>query len=396
MYIVFATLAMLSFLGSALVLGYLAKTDRSAPRFSDSLKVIGTTNVSDVLLSVIIPARDEGEVISKCIESLLVQTHSNQEIIVVDDSSTDNTRDVVSSLAKKDSRVRLVSAGSKPEGWVGKSWPCWKGYEHSSGSYLLFIDADSALGQSTVELSLRYGVEKKFDMLSLSPKVEMVGLAARAVLPLISGAINLLYPMHKVNDKKSKRVYVFGTFVLVRRSTYEAIRGHETVKEELVEDAAIARVTKEAGFALRIERGSEFLSTLWESDSRSIYHGLERITSSSVRSYGLVSILNAILLFFMTLYPIVYVISYVLSRPIGDAALLGLVAALLNIVVFFSLSELETATISGSLGPYAILYPVGSIFFMSAIISTSIKVVASKELKWKGSGYVQAPDSKAR
>ena len=233
-------------------------------------------------------------------------------------------------------------------------------------------------------------------MLSLSPRAEMQGVSARAVLPLISGAINLLYPMQKVNDKKNERAYVFGTFILVKRSVYEATRGHETVRGELVEDAALAKVTKEAGYSLRVERGGNLLSTLWESDPKSIYQGLERIVSSSIRSYGLVSILNAVLLFFLTLYPILYVISYALLLPAGVVVFVGFVASILNILTFLLLAEFETVTISGSMGLSAFLYPIGSAFFITAIISASIKVSRGEELKWKDSGYIQVSGSKAK
>ncbi|MHB2036730.1 MAG: glycosyltransferase family 2 protein, partial [Nitrososphaerales archaeon] len=230
---------------------------------------------------------------------------------------------------------------------------------------------------------------KNIDMFSLSPRVEMQGMVARAVLPLISGAINLLYPMLKVDDKKSNRAYVFGTFVLVKRSVYEAIGGHEAVKNEIVEDAAIARAAKSAGYNLRIERGPQFVSTRWESDARSVYNGLERVTSTSVRTYGMVSVLNAILLFFLILYPILFVAIYVSLQPTSPLLMTGFIASILNIATFLVLAEFEMNTISGKFGLSALLYPVGSILFISAIVSTSIKVSRKTGIKWKGQEYVQ-------
>lgn len=392
--VAFAILAIMAFAGSILILGYLVRTERSAPKFANSLQSLTATRSSDVLVSIIVPARNEDRVISNCVESLIVQSHKNLEIIVVDDSSSDNTRIVVNSLARRDDRVKLVLAGPKPEGWVGKSWPCWKGYGHSKGTYLLFVDADSTLGPSTVESSLRYALEKGIDMLSLSPRLEMAGLTARAVLPIVSGAINLLYPMQKVNEKRNKRAYVFGTFMLVKKLVYESIRGHERVKGELVEDAAIAKVTKAEGYVLRIERGPEFVSTKWATDSISIYQGLERIISSSVRSYGLVSIVNAVLLFFMTIYPILYLIFFALLLPTGYDVFVGLIASALCIVAFLFLAEFETVTISGKAGVEGFLYPLGSILFISAITSASVKVSGRKEILWKNAGYVQAPNSR--
>lgn len=386
----FATIATLAFLGSLTILSYLIVTERSAPKFTDSLKEIKQCVESGFKVSVIIPARNEEQMIGNCLESIVGQTHKNLEIIVVDDMSTDNTHDFMTSYSAKHNSVRPVSAGEKPPGWVGKSWPCWRGYQESNGDYLLFVDADSTLAASSIETSLNYVVSKNIDMFSLSPRVKMHGIVARAVLPLISGAINLLYPMLKVNDKRSDRAYVFGTFVLVKRTVYEAIGGHEKVKNEIVEDAAIARAAKSAGYNLRIERGPQFVSTQWESDPRSIYNGLERVTSTSVRTFGMVSMINASLLFFLILYPLFFVATYASLNPISIVLLAGFIASILNIATFLALAEFEMNTISGKFGLSAFLYPVGGILFISAIVSTSIKVSNEKGIKWKGQEYVQS------
>ncbi len=254
---------------------------------------------------------------------------------------------------------------------------------------MLFVDADSTLDSATIDSCLKYVQKKNIEMFSLSPRVEIRGIVARAVLPLISGAINILYPMQKVNDKNSDRAYVFGTFILVKRDVYASTGGHERVKNEIVEDAAIARITKASGSNLRIERGSEFVSTQWESDPHTVYDGLERVTSTSVRSYGLVSILNAVLIFFLTLYPILFVVIYATLHPTSFVLFVGYIASLLNIVSFLALAGFETKSISGKFGLSAFLYPLGSFLFISAIVSTSVKISRHGAIKWKGQDYVE-------
>ena len=344
-------------------------------------------------MSVIVPARNEELAIGQCLDSLVRQSYKRLEIVVVDDSSTDRTSDVVREFAARDARIKLVGAGTRPAGWVGKTWPCHRGYESSRGGHLLFIDADTTLEESTIEKSLGYSIWKKIDMLSLSPRVEMPSLAARAVLPMISAAINLLYPMRKVNDGESDRAYVFGTFVLVSRGVYKEIGGHEGVRGELVEDAAIARVAKNGGHSLRIERGPEFISTKWESRATDIYHGLERIISSSVRGYGLASLLNAVFLFFLLLYPIAFVFAYLAIPHAGVTLFVGFLGALLSILTFLALTEFETHNFGRRIGLSALLYPVGSVFFVAAIVSTSIKVHRRREIRWKDLGYLQTSQS---
>ena len=389
-------LAILSLLGSVLVTSFLLATERRAPLFRDSITNLHLKDAPEVKVSIIIPARNEEQSIGSCINSLFAQTHQNLENIVVDDSSTDSTREVVASFSNRSKNIRMVSAGAKPNEWVGKTWPCWRGYQESSGEFLLFVDADSKLRPNLTELSLSYIQEKNIDMFSISPTVEMLGFWTSSVLPIITGAINLLYPMEKVNNKESKRAYVFGTFILVRRDVYEKTGGHKAVNQELVEDAAIARLTKESGFNLRIERAPDLLTTEWEQEPRSIYHGLERVMSSSIKEYGMISILNAILIFFLALYPIFFALDYLLFHPANLILEIGFITSALNIICFLILVSFELHQISSKISYFPVLYPLGVSMFILAIISSSLKVSHGRKIIWKGSGYVQQQSSKPR
>ncbi|MGI0090373.1 MAG: glycosyltransferase [Nitrososphaerales archaeon] len=391
----FAIISLLSFLASLFLLGYLVITEWRAPKFIDSIKrknekIHENKENPSPLVSVIIPSRNEERMIAECLDSLLNQSHSNLEILVVDDSSTDKTFEIVSSIAKDFQGIRLISAGPKQEGWVGKSWPCWRGYEESKGEFILFVDADSTLKRKTIEIALRYFSENRLDVFSLSPRVKMRGVWAKSVLPIISGAINLLYPMQKVNDRKSERAYVFGTFILIRKSVYEATGGHKQVKGELVEDAELARIAKKAGYNLRVERGPEILSTVWEDDLGSIYSGLERVISNSIKIWGLVSMLNSVLLFLVILYPIIFVLAYLTLTEASLILTIGFIASICNIITFLALICHELNTISGKVGLSVLFYPLGCALFISAVVSASIKVSTGRDIKWKGQGFKQS------
>lgn len=388
---VFPILAILSFTCAFLIFSYLLITERKSPRFSTVDRSETGGGVGKPKLSIIVTAKDEEQLILDCLNSLLSQTYTNFHVIVVDDSSTDHTSEIVRNLVAKDSKLKLVEAGPKPVGWAGKSWPCWRGYEESaSADYLLFVDADSTFEKTVAERSIHLMEDKSIDVFSLSPHIELCGIWALAVLPLISGAINLLYPMIKVNDSKSDRAYVFGTYFLVRKTVYETTGGHRAVKDQLVEDAAVARMIKSAGFNLKIERGPEFVSTHWESDLKTIFHGMERIISSSAKGLGIVSMLNAPFLFFLIVYPVVYVFASILSRMFTGILLLGLIASLLNVIVFVSLYALEMESVSGRAGLGFFLYFLGGLIFIGAIVTTSLKIRTGKKLMWKGQGYSQA------
>jgi len=89
------------------------------------------------LVSVIIPAYNSAKFIRETIESVLQQIYTSLEIIVVDDGSTDNQKEIIKVLADQDSRVKYFYQENK-----GVSAARNFGYEQSSGEYIAFLDAD--------------------------------------------------------------------------------------------------------------------------------------------------------------------------------------------------------------------------------------------------------------
>ena len=99
---------------------------------------IGQALKNPPLISILIPARNEAENISRCLKSLLKQDYPNMEIIVLDDNSTDGTGKVVEEIAQKDNRVRLVDGAPLEDGWIGKNFASHQLAKHAKGEYLYF------------------------------------------------------------------------------------------------------------------------------------------------------------------------------------------------------------------------------------------------------------------
>src|ERR1700691_5535494 len=89
-------------------------------------------------VSVIVPARNEEASLADCLRSLLAQTGVNFELIVVDDHSTDRTREIATSFPC----VRVIEAGPLPADWTGKNNAVTTGVRQARGEWLLFTDAD--------------------------------------------------------------------------------------------------------------------------------------------------------------------------------------------------------------------------------------------------------------
>ena len=198
-------------------------------------------------ISVLIPARNEEARLGPCLSTISDSDYPILEILVLDDHSTDGTAQLVEQRTKGDSRIRLLSGKPLPEGWVGKPWACYQLSKEAKGDYLLFVDADTRFSDITIANAVTLAHEEKADLISLWPYLESLTWSERLVIPFVHLFI-LFYLPHWA--KGSLRCFgaANGQFVLFRRDAYEKIKGHESVHNHMVEDIAIARNMRAAGF----------------------------------------------------------------------------------------------------------------------------------------------------
>lgn len=100
------------------------------------------------LISVIIPTHNRADLIGRAIESVLRQTYTCFEIIVVDDASTDSTKDVVATF--HDKRIRYVKLSSNSGGSIARN----TGIDQASGNLIAFLDDDDLWKESKLEEQL--------------------------------------------------------------------------------------------------------------------------------------------------------------------------------------------------------------------------------------------------
>ena len=229
------------------------------------------TEVSDLELSVIIPARNEERSLPACLASLIRQSEpgfllgQQWEIIVVDDESTDRTREIAAeSVAGHDGVVALAAPVmdlSSRGGLTGKSNACWAGAQAARGRHLLFTDADTTHETNDLSRSLREAERHKAALLSYSPRQVVAGFWQHAVMPLVFSELASVYPSRTVNDPTSRLAAANGQFMLVERDAYFSAGGHRAVGNNVLEDVALAENLKRAQRVIRFRYAPEALST---------------------------------------------------------------------------------------------------------------------------------------
>ena len=208
-------------------------------------------------VSIIVPARNEESCLAACLNSLARQTAVGFEIIIVDDCSTDRTRQIAESFAE----VRVISPPPLPTGWTGKNNAVWTGVQEARGEWLLFTDADTVHVPGSLARALAEAKEHGVDMLSYSPEQIAVTTWEMAVLPVVFAELAHQYPPQQVSDPASPVAAANGQYILIRREAYDAVGGHRAIAADLLEDVALARRVKSSGRRLRFRYAADAVRT---------------------------------------------------------------------------------------------------------------------------------------
>jgi glycosyltransferase involved in cell wall biosynthesis len=209
------------------------------------------------VVSVIIPARNEEACLGGCLESLVPQTGVPFEIIVVDDHSTDRTREIAASFPN----VRLIEAGPLPSGWTGKNNAVTTGARQARGQWFLFTDADTVHLPGSIAHALAEAEQNAAELLSYSPEQIAVSFWEMATLPVVFAELARQFPPSKVSDPLSPIAAANGQFILIRRDTYETVGGHAAIAGDILEDVALARAVKRSGRKIRFRYAADAVRT---------------------------------------------------------------------------------------------------------------------------------------
>jgi hopene-associated glycosyltransferase HpnB len=336
-------------------------------------------SVPRISVIAVVPARDEADVVGRCVTSLLHQQGVQIKIVLVDDGSSDGTADAARRAAETAAMTeKLTVLAGKPlaAGWSGKLWAVQQGVEHAAGlhpDFYLLTDADIEHAPRSVATLAAIAAGGPYDMASFMVKLYCRSFAERALIPAFVFFFFLLYPPAWIADQRRKTAGAAGGSILIRREALERAGGIAAIRAEVIDDCALAKRVKQSGGRVWLGLAPDTASIrpygsfaeIGRMISRSAFNQLRHswlLLACSIAGMALIYAGPPLLLFTHRLVPAL----------LGGAAWLLMALCYLPITRFYRLNPLW------SLG-----LPLVAVFYMGATLHSAVKYSLGRGGEWK-------------
>jgi cellulose synthase/poly-beta-1,6-N-acetylglucosamine synthase-like glycosyltransferase len=328
---------------------------------------------------VCIPARNEAANIEACVRSVLASTGlEDLGVFVLDDGSTDDTAQIVTQLANRDQRLTLLTGNEVvPDGWIGKTNASQQLFLQTSGTYLVFVDADVRLEPAALRASIDLLERLNLDLVSPYPKQVAVTLAERLVQPLLQWLWLTFLPLRLAErTKPASMVAANGQFMVARRLALAKVNGFEQVRGEVLDDVALGRVLKRAGSRVTVVDGTHLATCRMYTSWASLRDGYTKNLWSATGSPAGALALGSMLTFAYLVPPVATVVGFASGRT--RLGVLGSIGTALGVF-----GRVLSARTTGGRVVDSIAHPV-SIVGLLGLIARSWRHHRAGRITWKG------------
>jgi hopene-associated glycosyltransferase HpnB len=325
-------------------------------------------------LTVLVPARNEAEIIRRTLQSLIKQG-PRLKIILIDDNSEDATVETARQMRIAD--LRIIRSEPLPPGWSGKLWALEQGRLQVATPYTLLLDADIELDQGVIA-ALRDRVYRQgLSFISLMATPSMSSGWEKLLMPAFVYFFKVLYPFGQVNAPLTRVAAAAGGCVLVETRLLAEIGGFESIKSAVIDDCALARRVKSQGSKIWLGlarsvnsvRGYQRLKEIWDMVARTAFAQLRY-------SVGLL-ILCTLAMLLVYLAPIAMLgSSGTLIRSLALASLTIMFLTYLPILRFYNRSWGWTLGL-----------PLVAALFLAMTWTSAIRYWRGERTRWKGRVY---------
>jgi hopene-associated glycosyltransferase HpnB len=394
--LVFASLASAS-LGIWLYLFFLRGTFwRIEPRLDVSEPPSGDAKGECPSVAVIVPARNEAELLPVTLPALLNQDYPGKfHIYLVDDRSTDGTSEAAIMAARecgKQDRLTVLRGADLPDGWRGKVWAMHQGVragESSRPEFILLTDADTAHEPGILRALVRKAQSDRLDLVSLMTILRVESTWDRLLIPSFVYFFAKLYPFRWVNDLRKHTAGANGGCILLRRGVLMKAGGFEAMRGVTIDDCALGSLIKRSGGRIwmgftkdsRSLRRHRDLSTTWDMVARYAYTQLH---------HSPLLLAGTVLGMLMTyLVPPVAIVLGVVVAGLTDnlpLSLWVLSAGVASWALMFA-SYIPMTRLYGISHQYARLLPVSAALYTMMTVASAWRHWRGRGSAWKGRTY---------
>ena len=322
----------------------------------------------------LIPARNEAEVIGTTLSSLKNQGRE-LAIVVIDDLSADGTGTVAQASGIQN--LRIVSGEPLPADWSGKLWALEQGFRHVKTPLTLLLDADIELRPGLVE-ALRRKLEKnRLQLVSVMAHLRMAHFWERLLMPAFVYFFKMLYPFRLSNSESTRVAAAAGGCILLESQVIEEIGGFRAIRNELIDDCALAKRVKALGYRTWIGLTHSARSLRSYGDLAGIWNMVARTAFCQLRySVTLLAGTTMILLVVFWL-PIAGLLFPSAGAKIISACALGASV----------LTYLPTLKFYGQSRGWALILSVIATLYLAMTWSSAVRYWVGSGLSWKGRFY---------
>ncbi|HSA97591.1 MAG TPA: glycosyltransferase, partial [Candidatus Nitrosotenuis sp.] len=274
----------------------------------------------------------------------------------------------------------------KPDGWIGKNWACMEGYAAATGEVLLFTDSDTEHSRNVISLAVAHLLSLDLDALTAIPRMVCLDNWTKVTLPMLSTFLHTRFSALRVNDPSKKTGYFFGSFFVIKRSTYEKVGMHQGVRQEIIEDGALGKKVKESGFKMKMVRGDHLISAIWARDRATLWNALKRLMVPLYLQNARVAvgIFFAVLFLLFMPFPLLAYSSAFFSRSESFVALFVAAAASSSLVYTAGLLDARELRIRLA---HAMCGPLGSLIIVCGFLCGILQAKRNRSVSWRGRAY---------
>lgn len=368
-----STIALLGWIGAVGGLAWVAllMVPWQPWRTTERLRALADDSDFDLSqIQVLIPARNEADVIGQTLAALGDQGR-DLAVTVVDDQSDDDTAAVAGATAI--SGLEVIQGAALPEGWSGKLWALEQARARATRPHLLLLDADITLAPGTLAALLEKRTAEGRALVSVMASLRMESAWEKLLIPAFIYFFKLLYPFRLANGTGRVIAAGAGGCMLVDAKTLDDIGGFTAVRGALIDDCALARAIKRAG-------GRTWIGLSHDVTSHRGYVGLAPIWDMVARTAYTQLLESPLLLMFCTI-----VMALVFWAPLAGAATgsvtagVGFVAMIISyqpVLRFYHRSPL-----------WALALPAIGTLYLAMTWTSAIRAWKGERSKWKGRVY---------